>query len=467
MKVHLRMLLLVLGDYFSFFGILMLVAWLYRLSGGNYDLIVYFRMWPLGLLFLLINELSRLYHGTMFYPGATFGPSEELRRIFYSVSSVYCGLLLFLFIDKNTAAYSRLIIICSWPSCILAVVFCRWVLRSVFKRYSFGNVQAIILGAGKTGMKTARLLNKNKYLGIIPVAFLDDDADKQGEMLENMPVAGTIDTLKEAALKFRVDYIIACLPIAVVMEKIKNHGSGFKHIMIVPSDSMFSSVWVYAYDIGGILGLEMRCNLMLQWPLLLKRITDYSLALLITVVSLPLMIFFAVVIKLTSRGPIIYRASRLGFHGRTFSVYKFRTMKIGADRLLEQHLEINPEARKEWQNCFKLKDDPRVTWFGNLLRRSSLDELPQLFNVLRGEMSLIGPRPIVEAEKIFYGEKYQMISSVRPGLTGIWQVSGRSELDYDERVELDCYYLMNWNIWLDIFILLKTIKEVLLCKGAY
>jgi lipopolysaccharide/colanic/teichoic acid biosynthesis glycosyltransferase len=114
-----------------------------------------------------------------------------------------------------------------------------------------------------------------------------------------------------------------------------------------------------------------------------------------------------------------------------------------------------------------LKKDPRVTWFGKLLRRTSLDELPQLFNVFRGEMSLIGPRPIVESEKEYYGDKYEMIASVKPGITGLWQVSGRSELDYEERVELDCYYLMNWNIWLDIFILLKTVKEVLFCKGAY
>jgi undecaprenyl-phosphate galactose phosphotransferase len=203
-------------------------------------------------------------------------------------------------------------------------------------------------------------------------------------------------------------------------------------------------------------------------PLLrLKQFFDYSLALFITTVTIPLMIFCAILIKLTSRGSIIYKAHRIGKGGKIFSIYKFRTMKIESEKHFEQYLENNPAVKKEWQNNFKLKNDPRITWVGNLLRRTSLDELPQLFNVLRGEMSLIGPRPIVKSEKKYYADKYEMISSVKPGITGLWQVSGRSELDYEERVELDCYYLMNWNIWLDIFILLKTAKEVLLCKGAY
>jgi lipopolysaccharide/colanic/teichoic acid biosynthesis glycosyltransferase len=142
-------------------------------------------------------------------------------------------------------------------------------------------------------------------------------------------------------------------------------------------------------------------------------------------------------------------------------------MKQGADQQLEIYLESNPTTKKEWQENFKLKKDPRITWFGALLRRSSLDELPQLFNVLKGDMSLIGPRPIVESELPQYADKYDMIASIKPGITGLWQVSGRSETDYGERVELDCYYLMNWNIWLDFFIILKTVKEVLFCNGAY
>jgi Undecaprenyl-phosphate galactose phosphotransferase WbaP len=456
-----------LGDYFSFFGTFILITCIYHFFGGNYELIKYLKLWPFGLLFLLINEVSRLYHGTMFFPGAALGPAEELRRIFYSCTSVFCGLLLFLFLSRNTVEYSRGVFIVSWPLCILTTIICRWTLRSLCQRYNFGNVRAVIMGAGKAGEKVARLLNKSKHLGIKPVAFLDDNPDLNGTVLENIPVVGPLKQLKSEVARLDANYVIVCLPVKIVMQKIKKHCDGIKHVMIIPTDSAFSSVWVYAYDISGILGLEIRCNLMLKPLLLLKQALDYFLAVLIAIIALPVMFFCALIIKLTSRGPIIYKARRLGLHGKPFDVYKFRTMKNVTDKDFEAYLENTPEAKKEWEKNFKLKKDPRVTWFGNILRRTSLDELPQLFNVLRGNMSLIGPRPIVDSEKEYYADKYAMIASVRPGITGLWQVSGRSELDYDERVEHDCYYLMNWNIWLDLFILLKTVKEVLFCKGAY
>jgi Undecaprenyl-phosphate galactose phosphotransferase WbaP len=456
-----------LGDYLAFMGTFIIVAYIYQLMGGGYELARYLRLWPFGLLFLLINEISRLYHGTMFYPGAALGPAEELRRLFYSATSVFCGLLLFLFISKYTGAYSRRVFIISWPLCILVPVITRWVLRSIFKRYNYGNVRAVIMGAGEAGAKTARLLSKSKHLGINPVAFLDDNNQLHGSYIEQIPVVGALKNVKDMTAELKADYVIVCLPVKIVLEKIKEHCEGFKHVMIIPVASSFSPVWVYAYDIGGILGLEIRCNLLLKPLLIIKQLFDYFLALLITLISLPLMFFCAVVIKLTSRGPVIYKAQRLGIHGGKIYVYKFRTMRIGTDKEFELYLENNPEAKNEWMQKCKLKKDPRITLFGNILRRTSLDELPQLFNVLIGDMSLIGPRPIIEPEKKYYADKYEMVASIKPGITGLWQVSGRSELDYEERVELDCYYLMNWNIWLDIFILLKTVKEVLFCKGAY
>lgn len=468
MKVYLRIFFLMLGDYLSFMGVFLLITYLYKLYGGaDYEIVTYLKIWPLGLLFILINEVARLYHGTMFYPGASVGPAEELRRIFYSVTSVFCGLLLFLFISKETEVYSRVVFIISWPLCILTAIMCRWFLRSIFKRYNFGNVRAIIMGAGKTGIKTARLLNKSKYLGITPVGFVDDNRKLHDSIIEELPVIGTLNKLKENSKALNADYIIMCLPMNIIMDKLKEYSRSFKHILIIPDSTMFSVGWVYAYDIGGILGLEVKCNLMLKSLLIVKGTMDYFLALLVTIVAMPVMIFCALTIKLTSKGSIFYKAQRLGVNGKIFFVYKFRTMRMGADKYLEQYLESNPEAKKEWQETFKLKNDPRITWWGNLLRRTSLDELPQLINVLKGDMSLIGPRPIVEAERQYYGDKYEMVSAVKPGITGLWQVSGRSELDYEDRVELDCYYLMNWNVWLDLFILLKTVREVFFCKGAY
>jgi Undecaprenyl-phosphate galactose phosphotransferase WbaP len=175
----------------------------------------------------------------------------------------------------------------------------------------------------------------------------------------------------------------------------------------------------------------------------------------------------AALIKATSRGPVLYSQPRVGERGRSFSMLKFRTMVSDAERALDSALHDNPALRHEWQAHRKLQKDPRVTSVGAFLRKASLDELPQLINVLRGEMSLVGPRPVVEAELRRYGRDAELYEKVRPGITGLWQVSGRNDISYEERVQLDSWYVRNWSIWLDLDILLRTARVVLRGKGAY
>jgi Undecaprenyl-phosphate galactose phosphotransferase WbaP len=170
---------------------------------------------------------------------------------------------------------------------------------------------------------------------------------------------------------------------------------------------------------------------------------------------------------MSTRGPIVYSHKRLGRNGRHFNAWKFRTMFQNADQVLELYLEEHPELREEWERDHKLKFDPRVTRIGRFLRKTSLDELPQLWNVIRGDMSLVGPRPIVDAEIEKYGAYYGLYTMVKPGITGLWQVSGRNNTTYDERVQLDAYYVRNWSPWLDLYLLLRTIRIVLFAKGAY
>lgn len=184
------------------------------------------------------------------------------------------------------------------------------------------------------------------------------------------------------------------------------------------------------------------------------------------VLGLPVLLVLALLVKLTSPGPVLYSARRLGRGGRPIRVWKFRTMYLDAENRLEELLENNPVLKREWERNFKLSDDPRITKLGKFLRRTSLDELPQLFNVLNGTMSLIGPRPIVEAEIRYYGNTYEFRKRVKPGLTGLWQVSGRSQTSYRRRVMLDAYYVMNWSIWLDYYIFFKTVWMVLSREGA-
>ncbi|NJL48269.1 MAG: undecaprenyl-phosphate galactose phosphotransferase WbaP, partial [Leptolyngbyaceae cyanobacterium SM2_5_2] len=182
---------------------------------------------------------------------------------------------------------------------------------------------------------------------------------------------------------------------------------------------------------------------------------------------LPVIAIIALLVKLDSPGPVFYGQKRLGQEGFPFVAYKFRSMVANADQVLEAYFQANPELRVQWERDQKLRYDPRITRIGHFLRRTSLDELPQLWNVLRGEMSLVGPRPIVREEIIRYAEKYDLYTKVLPGLTGLWQVSGRNNVSYEERVNLDAYYVRNWSVWLDIYILLKTIWVVLIGDGAY
>jgi Undecaprenyl-phosphate galactose phosphotransferase WbaP len=199
----------------------------------------------------------------------------------------------------------------------------------------------------------------------------------------------------------------------------------------------------------------------------MKTILDRLLTVGLGICTLPLFLLIMLAVKIDSPGPIFYGHYRLGRGARPFVAWKFRSMVIDADWVLEQHLVKNDILREEWEKSRKLKNDPRITRVGRILRRTSLDELPQLWNVLRGEMSLVGPRPIVDEEIIHYADTFELYKRVPPGITGLWQVSGRSDVTYSERVNLDAYYVRNWSVWLDIYILLRTIWVVIIGDGAY
>jgi exopolysaccharide production protein ExoY len=188
---------------------------------------------------------------------------------------------------------------------------------------------------------------------------------------------------------------------------------------------------------------------------------DVFLAAFGLVLLFPLMALVAVLIRLTMGGPVVFGHNRIGHDGRVFRCYKFRTMIVGADEALRQHLAANPQAEKEWRETQKLRNDPRITPLGRFLRKSSIDELPQLINILRGDMSCVGPRPIVADELARYGENAPNYLKARPGLTGLWQVSGRTSLGYTDRVLLDAEYVRQWSFWRDVFILVKTVVAVM------
>jgi Undecaprenyl-phosphate galactose phosphotransferase WbaP len=253
---------------------------------------------------------------------------------------------------------------------------------------------------------------------------------------------------------------------AAISSLIADHLYTIPHVHVLSELTGLPDHW-NPQQIDGLTGIHLEQNLMLPLPRLTKRCMDLVASIIGGIILLPLFFYLAVAVKMSSRGPIVYYHERIGINGRRFKAWKFRTMFQNADAVLELYLEEHPELREEWERDHKLKFDPRVTRIGKFLRKTSLDELPQLWNVIWGDMSLVGPRPIVEAEIVKYGPYYGLYTMVKPGITGLWQVSGRNNTTYDERVQFDAYYVRNWSPWLDLYLLLRTIRIVLFAKGAY
>lgn len=234
-------------------------------------------------------------------------------------------------------------------------------------------------------------------------------------------------------------------------------------VKVVPDLYLLFGSKIIFDEISRIPVVRIQASNLEGWQGYIKEIMDIVLATLGLIFFFPLLIIISLLIKLDSEGPIIFKHKRIGRYGKDIYIWKFRTMYKDADKILES----NPQLKLEFERNFKLKEDPRVTKVGKFLRKWSLDEIPQLFNILKGDMSIVGPRPVVRKELEKYGPFAEEILRVKPGLTGLWQVSGRSDVDYARRVQLDLYYIQNWSLALDIKIILKTMPSVILGKGAY
>lgn len=431
--------------------------------GGQFEPTLYWSLWPLLGMVVLMYALARLY------PAVGLSPVEELRRLCLTTTLLYFAFAAVIFIFREGTTYSRGIFLMAWPLSMAGVWLARISIRHVVSPCAWWGFPVVIMGAGRTGALVIRTLKRQPGLGLKPVAVLDDDPKKQGA-LESVPVLGKLAIAPYVARERQVSYAIVAMP-GVPREKLlailERYGHTFPHLLVIPDLFGFSSLWVGATDMGGILGLEIRQRLLLYGPRLTKMVLDCALTIFIGLLSLPLFLAIMVAVKLDSPGPIFYGHYRLGRGGRPFTAWKFRSMVVHADAVLQQHLIENHMLREEWERERKLKSDPRITRVGRFLRRTSLDELPQLWNVLRGDMSLVGPRPIVDDEIIYYADKFELYKRVHPGITGLWQVSGRNDVTYAERVNLDAYYVRNWSVWLDIYILLRTIWVVMIGDGAY
>lgn len=456
-------LLLVLSDLLALllaWGISVAIGLLFQPSIASHAC---WGAWPLFALFPLVYLLSGLY------PAVGLCPPEELKRLSLTTTWGYLAVGGFAFVLHLGSTLSRPVLIGAWILSLILVPLIRALAREMWAARGWWGHSALILGAGRTGALVIDALRRFPGLGLNPVCVLDDDPSKWGE-LDGVPVGGDLELAPEFSRKLGIRYAIVAMPgveCKQLSRIIARQACHFPHLIVIPDLFGFSTMWILGRDLGGILSLEMRQRLLMPIPRMVKRLMDTSLGFIASVLLLPLILLLALLIRLESPGAPFYGHTRIGRGGRRFRAWKLRTMVQNADQVLEQHLEQHPELRQEWEELQKLRDDPRITRVGRWLRKTSLDELPQLWNVLVGEMSLVGPRPIVENEIARYGDLFDTYLQVRPGLTGLWQVSGRNDTTYEERVRLDAYYVRNWSPWLDIYILARTVLVVFGRKGAY
>ncbi|BCD67296.1 sugar transferase [Nitratiruptor sp. YY09-18] len=417
---------------------------------------------------LIFPLLIFLYEG-LYTKRFTFW--DEVKYIWKSLLISAIFIIFLLFFLKKSHEYSRLII-ASW---LLVSSFILPILRPLFKKILYklhlGKESVLILGSNKSAKDFYKAVLQEDNLGYDIVGFVDDKS--QIEEIEGIQILAPLKQFEKIIQATKIDVVAIALPnkkseeisdiVNRVLYKVENvfFIPDIKEIPIVGLETRY----FFKED---LLALEIKNNLASRTNFFMKRAFDYSFSLAIFPLLAPFMAIIAFLIKTTSKGPVIFVQQRVGKDGEVFSCYKFRTMYEDAEERLHEILEKNPTLQDEWIKRRKLKNDPRVTIIGKFLRKTSLDELPQIFNVLKGEMSLVGPRPYMVGEVQEMQEyEREYITAVYPGITGLWQVSGRSEIPFEERIDLDIWYVRNWSLWLDIVILFKTIKVIFKREGAY
>lgn len=397
---------------------------------------------------------------------------DETRSIVKSISLSSVTSMSIVTLGKMGDEVSRIVLLGLWFSSLFTFPLFRLQGKRLLFSFSVFKDPAIIIGAGNAGKLVLAGLKREKHMGFDIVGFLDDNETIIGKSINGVKVLGKIaDYPNITKNKFIKTAILAIptLPSDRLSALTTFIQSKTPNTMIIPDLKGIAILNTELFHLftEEIFLMNIRNNLKSATNRLIKTTFDLLMSIILIPFILPLLIIISIIIKLETKGPAIYTHERIGKNGKIFKCYKFRTMYKDAEERLRRLLESSEEFKAEWENNWKLKDDPRVTRIGRFLRKTSLDELPQILNVIKQEMSLVGPRPYLLREKENIIESMSIICSARPGITGLWQVSGRSNTDYKNRIKLDSWYVINWSLWLDVVILLKTIKVVLKAEGAY
>jgi exopolysaccharide biosynthesis polyprenyl glycosylphosphotransferase len=361
-------------------------------------------------------------------------------------------------------------VISSWLLVTLSVLLGRFAMRRMVQHMRAQGrflTAVLVVGANEEAQAIAMQLQENPRTGIWIAGFADDQLSPGSLVLGSTTVLGPIDSVAALVRLHGIQEIIiatTALSREQLLELFQIFGAD-ENITLRMSSGLYEimTTGVEVQEIGNVPLLSISKVRLTGSELFLKRVLDLLVSGVMLLVFAPLMLAIAAAVKFDSRGSVLYRRRVVGVGGKMFYALKFRTMHIDA----ETRLARDDELRRQFEENYKLKDDPRITRIGRLLRRTSLDELPQLWNVLRGQMSLVGPRMITSEERARYGKWRMNLTTVKPGITGLWQVSGRSDLSYEERVKLDMHYIRNYSLWFDLHLLYQTIPVVLKGHGAY
>lgn len=434
-------------------------------SDGGILHISWLNFWVIfPLLYLLFLNIEQLYNRRMQF-------WQVIEKIFQASLYAVVAIVIVLYIGQIAASTSRMFIFLLWLFSFIYLTVFRYLTKNFLEKVQLLRIPVLIIGAGKTAELLVKGIINDAGMGYKIIGLLEDNCVRNG-ILKRFPVLGKFADVEAVILKTGVQHVFIAAP-GLEQEKltrlIYKVQPLVKNIGIIPNlvGIPMGGIEVESLFNEKLMLLRLKNNLARSWNRYLKTIFDFALTLVGTVAISPILIFIAIWIYKDSPGPVIFKHTRIGKNGKKFPCYKFRSMCIDAKEKLAELLENDPVAKAEWERDFKLKNDPRITKSGAFLRRTSLDELPQIFNVLKGDMSLVGPRPVIEEELERYGEYVNDYLMVKPGITGMWQINGRNDTSYAERVCMDSWYVRNWSIWIDNLILWRTLKSVIRCKGAY
>jgi Undecaprenyl-phosphate galactose phosphotransferase WbaP len=451
---------LLLGDLLalgvSLGGAYGLTSWL--ATGGSVEF-----GWLLMLTGLIMPATFALFG---LYPGTGLKARAELGQVALATTLLF-AVFLILAITNGVGTPTMLTFIVAAIGLQATVPLFRNVTRWLASSFDWWGQPALIFGGGEAARHLYNYYSSHPRLGIRPVAIIDDWSVRSPEYGATKASLFS-DHVESIRREHNVYWAIISTPLtASSASTVRSYLATFPYVLIVPEGEGLPNLHRQMFDCGNLPCVPMTNTLLLPLPRLIKSVMDFVLIIIFGMLCLPLVAMIVLLIKLTSPGPVFYAQERVGKESRRFWAWKFRTMVVNADEVLQKYLDEDPALRAEWELDHKLKNDPRVSTIGVFLRKTSLDELPQLWNVLRGEMSLVGPRPIVTAEIEKYGDWFELYEQATPGITGMWQISGRNNTTYDVRVAHDRFYVLNWSPWLDLYILARTIKVVLCREGAY